>query len=128
MILLYWAFASVFQTWSNAFSKWSPFPTFYTLRFILANVTVLPLLCPRVTLRHSCAPALQRACAPHPVQKRPPRRRRTTVRIPISLPASLSPYVRVWYQRSACRRSRASTQDADSLRLSPRRPCNRESK
>lgn len=36
------------------------------------------------------APALERVCAPHPVRKRSPRRRRT-VRIPISLPASLSP-------------------------------------
>ena len=35
------------------------------------------------------APALERVCAPHPVRKRSPRRRRT-VRIPISLPASLS--------------------------------------
>lgn len=58
--------------------------------------------------------AFQRTCAPHPVRKRSPRRRRTIVRITISLPASLNPWVRVRYQWSVCCWSRACTRDADS--------------
>lgn len=62
----------------------------------------------------SVTPALRRACAPYPVRKRFPRRRRITVRITISLPASLNPWVRVRYQWSMCCWSRASTRDVDS--------------
>lgn len=63
----------------------------------------------------SVAPALGRACAPHPGRKRPPRGRRT-VRIPISLPASLRPCATRPVRPVACRGSRASTREASTRR------------
>lgn len=67
---------------------------------VLLRLTSTKVAFPRAAVRALVRSRSQRACAPRSCTRRPPPQRRTIRRIPISLPAFLSPCGRVRHSRS----------------------------